>query len=88
VVLVVVAFGIYWLEALFGRGQLRRHVTHNGWVLISARWRPHIPSRQVRFKIEIQRHGRLVKGTAQLGGYMTGPVFSRRIELDCDDAEV
>ena len=85
-VLIAVAVAIYWLEAVYARGCLRRHLDDKGLVLRKARWRPLLPLRQVRFVVEAEHHGHPVKGEARLGGYWTGPVFSRRIELRWDDA--
>ena len=84
-VLVVLTFGAYWLEAIYGRRQLRRFAADERWVVQTMRWRPLIPFRQVRFKLEVERDGQLRRGEARLGGLWTGPVWSRRIEFHWQD---
>ena len=80
------SFAMHWLEAMYGRARLRRYLARNGWTLRSLRWRPTWPLRQVRFHVEVERDGDRRSGTALLGGDWSGPVWSRRIEFELNDA--
>lgn len=83
--LLVVSFFVYWLEAMYGRVLLKEHLAVDGWTLRKAQWRPTIPFRQARFRFDAERDGRRVSGRARLGGYWSGPVFSKSVELDWDE---
>ena len=75
----------YSLEATYGRSVLKHHLRDEGWTLTRARWRPSIPLRRVRFDIEAVNGSRRAMGTAYLGGDFTGPVLSRRVEIEWHD---
>lgn len=80
--LVLAALLVYWLEAMFGRWRLRRYLLAQGTVLTVARWQPSIPFRNARFAIEATNDGHPLQGIAVVGGPWTGPVFSRRLEVN------
>lgn len=67
---------------MYGRVVLTEHLAVDGWTLRKAHWRPTIPFRQARFRFDAERDGRRVSGRARLGGYWSGPVFSKSVELD------
>jgi hypothetical protein len=82
---VVLGLGLTALEAALGRRELRRYVEARGYALEKARWLPFIGLRQVRFKVQLERDGQVIAGSAFVGGHLTGPAFSSRIEFDWDD---
>ncbi len=77
--------GGQWLDAVVGRRRLKRYSVACGYVVLRARWVFPNVVRQVQLKVTLVRGGVPITGTAYLGGFWTGPTWSRRIEFEWDD---
>lgn len=82
----IVAASVFlaWVEAIFGRFNLRRYLRARGYTLVKARWRGPTAGRQAQYRIEVQRDGHAYTGRAYLGGPWTGPFWSSKVEFDWD----
>lgn len=90
VTLVLIIGGSLVAELWVCRLRVKRDLSRQGWRLVSVQWklrRPIDRRRRLRIVAEREHDGRVGAGTATVGGWLTGPLYSSEVEYEWDDSD-